>query len=198
MNQVLEMFNKVTSSPYHDKMIRSVDPLKTHLGINHFWYNRISYSGHYAYFGSNTEWSGYSSERSNEFLNDIPYLTNPDSAKEGIQLLGLTEDEKLQGVLEDGRKKYNIHFNLQILKKTADGLEGYGFSTCSNHVDMYNLLLREMPLLLYFTKKFRQDNEALFSVVEDNQANLRDIVGDRFNNGGKDMELFRIAQELLE
>lgn len=185
MNQSLEMFYKVTSSRHHDKMIRSAEPLKNHLAVNHFWYDKVSYDGYYSYFGTHTEWSEYCTGHI-EFLHDIPHLSKPNLAVEGIHLLGLSPDKGLQNVLECGRSKYNIHFNLHIVKKTGEGVESYGFGTSRNDIGIYERLLNETPLLLYYIKMFREINASIFEIVNENAVNILDFQSSKFTTPHKD------------
>src|SRR5437667_87636 len=98
MNNKMLMFNKVTSSRYHNKMIQSVEPLKN-------------------------------------------------------------------------------HFNLLILKKTSEWLEGFGFCFSDNHLETYEKLLNEIPLLTRFIEYFKEVNAPIFKIVEEYQLRVNNILG---------------------
>lgn len=182
MNNKMLMFNKLTSSRYHDKMIQSVEPLKNHFKVNQFWYNRVTFSGYYSYFGTHTDWSAYCFENIELVREDIPYLSDPDMAKEGIQLFGYTNNKKLQKLMEVGRLKYKTNFNLMISKRTSEGIEGFGFGCNDNSSATYENLLNEIPLLKRFIENFKEENVAIFKIVEDCQVNVQDIMGADFPN----------------
>jgi DNA-binding CsgD family transcriptional regulator len=179
MNKKMLMFNKVTSSRYHDKMIQSIEPLKTHLKVNHFWYNKVTSSGYYSYFGTHTDWSAYCSENP-ELVRDIPYLSDPNTAKEGIQLFGYTTNQKLQKLMDLGRIKYKTNFNLMISKKTSEGFEGYGFGCSDNSPATYERLLNEIPLLTRFIEDFKEDNAPIYKIIDEYHVNIDDILGPEF------------------
>lgn len=189
------MFRKVSSSKYYDRMLQSVETFNRHFDINHFWYNKVTYSGDYEYFGTNKLWDEYCS-RNIDVILDVPFLTDPASATEGIQLLGLSDDKQLQNLRLRAKDKYKINFNLHLLKKSEVGIEGFGFATKNSNSGSYERLLNELPLLTQFIKKFREENAPIFDIVREYSFNLEKVLGIKIKKEAKRSPYNR--QELLE
>lgn len=187
MNQKYEMYEKVLSSSHYQKMIKSVQPLYDHLGVNFFWYDKVTYSGKYEFFGTHSKWAELCAEHL-EWVMNIPYLYHPESAVEGVQLLGISTDQKLQEILAIGREKCHLNFNLHLLKKTADGVEGFGLSTASNSPKVYERLINELPLINRFIEYFKQKNLSIFEIVREHSVDLKRTLGITFKKPQKNKD----------
>lgn len=187
MKQFEEMLRKVTASPYHDAMVRFARPLKDHFGINHFWYYRITTSGQYSYLGTHLPWNEYC--LNSGMIDHFSCLRHPSIIKSGISLMKSCGDEKYQKLLDTAWEKFQIHFSLDMIQYTDDGIEAFGFGTQFKDQKNEQRLLNELPLLTHFTKAFRQKNKKMFQVVEDVQADLTAYLGPSFYEAPKGIEL---------
>jgi DNA-binding CsgD family transcriptional regulator len=162
--------------------MRFIQPLEDHFGVNHFWYYRITNSGQYSYVGSHAKWNeGCLGER-NDLLKG-PYLRHPDTVTSGISLMKNTSDPSFTEVLATASEQFGINFNIHLLKKTAEGVEGYGFATHQKFQVSDNHLLNELPLLIRFAKQFRKENAKIFDIIFDNSVDLTSILGSSFYKG---------------
>lgn len=187
MKMFHEMLRRTTSSPYHDQMMRFVKPLSDHFGVNHFWYYRVCYSGYYCFLGTHAAWNEYCFE--NHLVDYFPCLRHPDTLQSGISLMKKTSNPGYKRVLCTAWEKFNINFNIQLLKKIPEGIEGFGFATRFNHSTADEALLNELPLLRHFIKLFQEKHQNLFQLLYDNQVDLFSYLGPLFNENRKTLQL---------
>jgi DNA-binding CsgD family transcriptional regulator len=187
MKKFHEMLRKITSSPYHDKMMQFASPLKDHFSINHFWYYRICNSGHYSYIGTHSAWNEYCFE--NHMIEQFPCLRHPATLQNGISLMARTRNDDYQKVLDTAREKYNINFNINLIKKIPEGMEAFGFATQHDHVISDEKLLNELPLLRHFIKVFRERYKNLFELLYDSQVDLSAYLGPLFTQVQKQLHI---------
>lgn len=178
MTPFQQMNHKVTSSVYHNKMMRNAKLLEDYLGVNHFWYYRITYSGHYSFVGTHTDWNEFS------FAHDVfgksPYSRHPDSLSPGISLMkNIPYDPHLE-LMNSAAEAFGINFHIHLLKKIPEGIEGYGFGTHSKLQIRDEHLLNELPLLKQFIKQFHEENNKIFKIIYDNQVDLASHIGSAF------------------
>ncbi|CCB86696.1 putative uncharacterized protein [Parachlamydia acanthamoebae UV-7] len=178
MNSYNEMLRKITSSPYHNKMLQFAAPLNDHLGINHFWYYRITFSGHYSYIGTNSAWNEFCFE--NQMNSHFPCLRHPKTLKSGISLMKASEDPSYQNVLKTAWEKFNINFNINLQKITPEGIEAFGFATRFNDLKAEERLINDLPVLRNFIKIFKEKNEKLISMLSEYQIHLPSKFGPKF------------------
>ena len=183
MEEFFEMLRRVTSSPYHDQMVRFVKPLKDYFGINHFWYYRVSRNGHYTYVGTHSEWNEFCFE--NHLVGQFPCLRHPDLIKSGIDLMKNTTDQDYQKVLNSAWDNFGVNFNLNLVSKTQEGIEAFGFASNTQNPKTDEILINELPLLTHFTRSFRLRHPKLFELVHDNQVNFSSYLGPKFHEGEK-------------
>lgn len=187
MNSFHKLLDTVTSSSCHDQILRFVTPLNDHLGINHFWYYKITFSGYYSYFGTHSKWNEYCFD--NAIVSHFPCLRHPDILKSGITLMKASGDVKYKKVLKTAWNKFNINFNINLQEKTPEGIEAFGFATHFNDPKNDERLLNDLSLLRSFTKIFRIKHKKLFQLLEDNQVKLSDQFGAVFYEHPKDLNL---------
>ena len=161
---------------YHDKIKKACTPLFEHFNVNNFWYDAISNSGHHTYVGSHLEWCEYFNAEK-LYLN-FPYFRHPKFFHSGASVMEGLQDESLMRVLGSARTKFNIHQqSLLLTNKTSNGVELYGFSF--KRMDLA-MIFNELPLLRLFVKKFREENQFLFSRMKDNLIDLAKLIGPTF------------------
>ena len=172
------MLERTTASPHYAQMIRSIEPLQDHFGINHFWYFRITYSGHFCYLGSHAQWNEFFCE--NKLIDAFPFLRHPDILKPGVYLMQNASNERVRQLLEIARERFNIHFGVQLIKKAPEGIEGYGFATPYDYLKATELLINDLGVLSYFIKYFRETNKKLLALLHANQIDLASYLGPVF------------------
>lgn len=189
MNPFLEMLRRTTSSPLHDQMMRFVEPLNDHFGINHFWFYRVTDSGLYTYLGTNAAWNEYAYE--NRLIDHFPCLRHPDTLLGGINLMKKTSSNAYKNVLRTAWENFRINFSFQILQKTSDAVEGFGFATHYHQQAADERLLNELPLLRHFIKIFQQRHQRLFRFLDENSVDLGSYLGPVFNKNSKMLQIPR-------
>ena len=180
------MLRKVTSSPYYNQMQRFIAPLKAQMGINHFWYHRVTYSGHYCYWGSHAAWNEFCFDAS--MLKHFPQLRHPKLIDSGINLVRTTTDPDFRRVLEIASSKFQINFHLSLLSHIPEGIEGFGFGSHFDSPQMEERLLNELPLLKLFIKVFRQKHNKVFHILDDNLIDLSQHLGSSFYQKPKQLQ----------
>lgn len=187
MNPFYRLFINVVSSPYYDHMMKFVAPLYDHLGINHFWYYKITSSGNYSYLGIHAKWSEFCFE--NNLLCSFPCLRHPDTIQSGISLMKATSNMEYQKVLETAWNKFHINFNLNLTEKISDGIEAFGFACRFNDPKADERLLNDLPFLRAFIKSFKSKHSKIFQLLEDNQIDLAAQFGSVFYEGSRGLTL---------
>lgn len=196
MKAFSELLRKVVSSRHFDLMKRMVRPLEDHIGINHFWYYKVTTSGLYTYLGSHVEWSEYCFE--NVLTEQFPCLRHPDLLPEGVNLMKSSSDSAYQNVLSTAWEKFQINFNLNLIKKTEDGIEAFGFGSRSNSPFMDQYLINELPFLLEFIRAFRKKNRKILDLVDSSQVSFLPYLGEKFYEKEKLPEFPKSRKELLK
>jgi DNA-binding CsgD family transcriptional regulator len=182
-----QMLHKVTSSAYHNKMMRFVKPLENHFGINHFWYYRITYSGHYSYVGTHTLWDEFCF--ANDSYREFPHLRHPDSLVKGISLMKNSSNLPYQEILNSVAGQFGINFHIHLLKNIPEGVEGYGFATHHKLGLKDEYLLNHLPLLNQFIKQFRIENQNIFNIIYENPVDLASLMGPVFHQKDRSLNL---------
>lgn len=188
MNLFHEMLRKTTSSPYYDQMMRFVAPLNDHFGVNHFWYYRVTYTGQYVFLGTHSAWNEYSYDH--HLIDHFPCLRHPGTLQTGINLMKKTSNASYKNVLKTAWEKFNINFNIQLLTKISEGVEGFGFATRYNHRSVDEKLLNDLGILRHFIKLFRERHKSLFHLLYDNPIDLASYLGPLFTESQSKKILF--------
>ncbi len=195
MDPFHEMLRKVRLSPNHDQLLRFTSPLKDLFAINHFWYYRITFSGHYSFFGTHTAWSEYCFD--NALLSHFPCLRHPDALRVGVQLMKTESDNKFQDLLKLAWEKFQINFSVNLLKKTKEGVEAFGFATCFNDSKVDERIINDLPYLTHFAKTARIKYKNLFEILKENQVDLPSRFGAQFYEQPKSIVLAGSRIEFL-
>lgn len=175
MKSFNEMLRRVTTSPHHKRMQSFAVPLADFLGVNHFWYYKITNSGHYSYVGTHIQWSEYCFDAGLTSL--FPCLRHPRLMPSGLTLMKASDDPAYNRLLNAAWEKFNVNFNINLVEHTKEGIEAFGFGTRFKDPQADQRLLNELPLLRYFIKSFRQNHPKLFQLLEDNQIDLTSEFG---------------------
>ncbi len=169
-----EMLRRVTASPLHSQVKRFVDPLAVYLGINHFWYYKITHTGNYSYFGSHSAWNEFCFDSA--MVNQFSCLRYPEHLQKGIILMKTNSNSDSEGgykkVLDQAWGNFNINFNINLVSDVTNGVEAFGFATKFNDVDAEQRLLNVLPMLRHFIKVFQEKHPKFFRLLDENQVNL--------------------------
>lgn len=189
MNPYHQMLEKPQSSKYYDQFLKSAIPLKDHFGINHFWYYRITFSGHYSYIGTHTKWDEFcfGNEGTSEMKERIRGLRTTG----GIQLFQASKlkNKALRNAFEAAWQKFKIRFSFSWCKSSLIGVEGYGFATYFNDPLVDERLLNQLPLLQYFAQNFQAKNRKIFELVNNYQVDLLSLYGIDFMASPEEIQL---------
>ncbi len=196
MNAFATLLQSVTSSSSYDKMLKFVRPLKDYFGINHFWYYRITYSGHYSYLGTHAAWDEYCFTEN--LFSQCPYLRHPDTFSDSIVMMKQVKNDSYLDLLKQAAQQFDINFNVHLLKKVPEGVEGYGFGTQSSQNVNDELILNELPLISQFIKKFRQENSHMYHLVHANQIDIASHLGNNFQEKSIQTSLLKNREGLLK
>jgi len=184
MKPFYNMLKIVTSSYYHDQIQRFVAPLNDLLGINHFWYYKITSSGHYVYLGSHSSWNEYCFDKS--MISNFSCLRHPSLIPSGINLMQACPVGKYKQVLDAAWDKFQINFNINLTKKIPEGIEAFGFASRFNDPYAEQRLLNELPLLHHFTKMFRTKFSKLFRMIDEHPIDLPSQFGSVFYENSRE------------
>lgn len=195
MNTFQEMHRKVCSSPHYDQMQRFAAPLNDHFGINHFWYYKVTSSGHYSFLGTHAAWTEFCFD--NIPIHYFRGIRHPDVVPSGLQLMKLGANDEFKNTLDTAWKKFGINFNINVVARIPEGIEGFGFATRYNEPSADERLLNELPLLTQFTKLFRDKNKKIFEVLADNQVDLATEFGSVFYEGSQESDITMEREKFL-
>lgn len=163
---------------FNNKIKKTCAPLFEFLNLNEFWYFKISNAGFSVYFGSNPGWAEYYA--SQKFYLRSPFHCHPKFYSEGICVLRSMLDQEDKKYFKAGCGSFDTYPGLLLINRISDGVEGFGFSSPSCNEVQLRMLLCELPLLKLFSEKFKEENASLFSVLDDHQINLAEVMGPVF------------------
>ncbi len=195
MKSFQHLLNLLLSSRYKDEMVRSVAPLFEFIGINHLWYYRITNDGKYTFVGSHLKWIEYCLESS--LLSSFACLSHPNNIKAGIEIMKATEDEKYKEVMQDAWNKFGINFNINVIEKTHNGIEAFGFASNCNDVKSDERIINNLPILKTFISAFKVQNKKVFELISENPINLPSIFGENYFENSKEQFTTLNRQVLL-
>lgn len=178
MNDYHKMFRRIVSSTHFDRAKRFTGSLERYLGVNHFWYYSISNSGDYSFFGSHVDWSEFCFEQN--LLIPFVCLRHPSHVSLGLSLMKAESNSDFQHVLNLAWERFQINFNINIVRRIPEGIEGFGFGSKFNDPKADERLINQLPLLKMFFKSFRAQNGKVFSLLEENKINLSSEFGSVF------------------
>jgi DNA-binding CsgD family transcriptional regulator len=179
MKETREMVK--ASGNFHDKMKSFCSPLVQTFGLTHFFHAKVTSSGGFVGINLNREWEEYFfSDKSNLLI--WPDKCQSYKVRDGIRLLQETEGESLNKLLVTAQKDYSLNFSLQFVEKTNHETNMYGFALNSSSLLQHMALLKEMPLLRLFIKRFQEEFKELYTSLDKNKVDLPSLLGPSFYN----------------
>ena len=191
-----EEMTRAVTCRFSDRIAKACKPLLSAFSLSHFGYCKITNDGNFSYLGSHVGWSEYFAAE--KLYIDFPYYRHPKYFKDGISLQRSIQNKPFMNILDQAKNKFNIHHSLVTLQKIPGGMEGFCFASNSPDPSQIPLMLNELPLLQLFIKKFREENQVLFSLLEETQVNLHDLIGDRFHENIPVMPQLNARKEFLQ
>jgi DNA-binding CsgD family transcriptional regulator len=176
--KTIQTMHAAVSSKFNDKLKAFVAPLEDYLGVSQFYYYRITNSGHYASAGSNPEWRDFYFWEKQYLL--CPVFRHPDNFQTGLIDLRAFQDEKMNRLTKTAKESYDVNFSLQFTKRTAWGIEVFGFGIDTDDPLHHMALLNELSLLKLFIRRYKETFFPLNRVLEDNQADIASEIGPSF------------------
>lgn len=177
-----ETDDMVKASKKFDNKIKSFcSPLVQTFGIRHFYHAKITNSGHFVGVNLDREWEEY-------FFSDKSHLLiwpdkcQPCKIRNEIRFLHENEGEKeeFNKLLKTAKEKYSLNFSLQFTEKSNTGLNMYGFALDSPSPLQHMMLIKEMPLLRLFIKRFQVEFKKLYTALDDNTVDMPTLLGSQF------------------
>ncbi len=164
---------------FHDKIQSFCSPLVQTFGISQFFHARVTNSGQFTGVNLSKSWEEYFlSEKSN--LLHWPDECDPCKIRNGVRLLQENEDEGMNKLLRKAREGYSINFSLQFVEKTGQCANTYGFALNSSNPFQHMMLIKEMPLLRLFIKRFHEEFKELYNALENNKVDMLHLLGTSF------------------
>jgi len=164
---------------HNDKILSTCSGVFDFFGFNQFYYVKITDQGYFSTIDSHAAFAEYwTSEKC--YLN-YPYYRHPKFYKEGLSVIQNVENKNLRAFLDPLRNMFNFQSWIRVINKLPDGMEEFGFSSCSIFNNFQcSQILNEIGLLRAFLKIFKIENKNLFSKIEDRQINIAELIGPDF------------------
>lgn len=191
MSPFSEMISKFNFQN-NNKIKKFCSPLYNHFKVNHFWYHSISDQGFFTCLGSNAAWMEYYFSE-NLYLPN-PYIRSPKNYSTGINFIRKIEDQTYQKSVDIGVRKFNLDQNLLFLKRTKNGVKGFGFASYGSRNEFETLCMNELPLLKLFIKRFEEEFEPLIKKMERNPVEIAKLIGPAFHQKNSSIQLPQISK----
>ena len=172
MTTFTEMAEKY-GSRYQAKLAKFVEPLRSLLGINYFFYLYISSGRRCSFVASNTELAQDYVDQKMHFYN--PFFTQSSEVASGLYLYDAVKHGKFQNSMEYLEEKYNTKHSCLYTRKERDGTCVYGFSVPKQSIERQNLLINQMPRLMQFTTYFESEMGNSLLAMQDDAIDLNAI-----------------------
>ncbi len=177
MKQLYEMVK--ASGRFHDQMKSFCAPLVQNFGISHFYHARVTHTGHFYGINLNRSWEEHFLSNTSHLLI-WPDKCQPRQVQSGVRLLQESDNPKLSQLLTTARNNYSVNFSLQFVEKSNYDLNMYGFAVNSANPIQHMGLIKEIPLLRLFIKRFQEEFKGLYSALDDNKVDLPTLLGPFF------------------
>ncbi len=175
-----ETRDMVRASKNFDNKIKSFcSPLIQNFGISHFYHAKVTKAGYFVGVNLNRDWEEY-------FFSDKSHLLIwPDKCQSckvhnGIRLLQETENDNLNKLLLTAKEDYSLNFSLQFVEKSNQDTNMYGFALNSSDHMQHMALLKEIPLLRLFIKRFQEEFKGLYAALDNNKIDMPSLLGASF------------------
>lgn len=178
MNDFYNAYKNVISSPLYDPMIKMAGLLKDHLGVNHFWYYKITQEGQYSYFGTHRGWNEYCLEH--DLIRHCPNIRHPSTQPLGIHFISAGAPPEAKNLLTLAWEKFRVNFNFNLVTGNSQRIESFGFASHFNDPWADQRLLNELPLLRHFTETLLKRHRHFFQMLDEASVNAAANLGSQF------------------
>ncbi len=180
MNPFHELFQRTKSSRFYDEFLKEATPLGDAYGINHFWYYRITHTGHYSYIGTHTKWDEFSFGEMS--IEDMQECMRTISASKGLQLMQsyTANNEVVKDAFTVAKNKFKLYHSLNFSYSTLLGVEGYGFGTYLNGPQADELLLNHHQPLQYFAQNLQKKKKIITRLLDESPVDLVSLYGNDY------------------
>ncbi len=164
---------------FDDRIKSFCSPLVQTFGISHFYHAKVTMSGYFVGVNLNRDWEEY-------FFSDKSHLLiwpdkcQPCKVHNGIRLLQETESNSLNKLLLTAQEDYSLSFSLQFVEKNNQDTNMYGFALNSSNHLQHMALLKEIPLLRLFIKRFQEEFKELYAALDNNKVDMPSLLGPSF------------------
>ncbi|MFI5343264.1 MAG: helix-turn-helix transcriptional regulator [Chlamydiales bacterium] len=163
----------------HDKLKKFCEPLVICFDVNHFYHTRLSHSGRLVNLGLAVNWEEFFI--SSAFALQWPTLRNPQLFKSDIVLLKIFDDETTTSQLQVARNQFNINYSFELIYKTNEGQETFGFGLKSPNPIHQIAFIKEIPLLRLFIKRYKEEFKSHINTFRDYEVDFGSLIGPAFN-----------------
>ena len=168
-----------SSSKNFNKIIKFCEPLKTHLGIDYFFYYKLTKDGYFSIITNNLKF--------NEFFfgNDYhlywPYVRDYKFLNKEIKFFSHLKNQIIDTVLNIAVEKFELNLIMQITDKNPKMVEGFCFGSSNDNKLMTDVCLNEMNLLHLFAKQFKNNFSYEICEMDNYQVNMKEELGSTFS-----------------
>lgn len=157
-----------------ERVNKLIDPLKTHYGIDVFWYGTIAKNG--CLYGGMSYHDPLMHFYLEGWYQQTKHLTSPDNLKEGFYLMD--NDEGYEMFLENIKVEYPVYHNFLLVKKEPNGDAAlYCFGSKTKKPQLISLYINNLAMLAKFCEYFKEKNSTYLKANYDAQLNLLQIKG---------------------
>lgn len=163
---------------HSDRIRKYTRLLSEGFSVKEFFYFKVENDGRFGFIGAFPEWNQHFA--SNKFYLNLPFYRHPKHFKSCILPLQQVEDPGFSEISRHAKEKFNTNICFAWIDKIDNGYEGFGISSNIADVNQSGMLLNDLAVFKLFAKKYKEDNRVLFEKLEENKANIKDLIGDVF------------------
>ncbi len=181
MTTLQELHRKTSSTVEYNKLQRFVRPMCEYFNISQFYYCKVQGYGKQGFFSSvetNLDWREYVFNNT-ALMKSSPALRHPDTRKSELVLFNASDCDACK-TLDIAWNKFNIHFAVNIQRKSLNAVESFGLGLNTKHRKAEQHILNHLPLLNKFIDCFFIENSNLIRIAEENQVEISSIIGTDF------------------
>ncbi|MFI5343649.1 MAG: response regulator transcription factor [Chlamydiales bacterium] len=167
----------------HDKLKNFCEPINCCFGVNHFYHGRLNHSGQYVNIGLATYWE--EAFYSSSFAFKWPTFNDPENLKTGMVLLKIFDDEPTKALLVMAKSQFNINHVFELIYQTNEGIDIFGFGLKSSNPIHQIALIKEIPLLRLFIKRYQEEFKSHINASRDYEVDISGLIGATFYKTSK-------------
>lgn len=157
-----------------NRLNNMTDPLRTHFGIDVFWYNTISEDGHYT--SVSTCHDLFVLFNTGNWLKNADNLICPSKLKTECNILGQVGNFK--NFQDQTQETFPLHHPMSINRKESEKkAHVFGFASKKFNPTLPSIYINHLPLLTRFLDYFLKENECFQGQSDEMAINLAELRG---------------------